>query len=34
MGVSVSFNAWLIKVIAAVLEKYPEAAAYVRNKRS
>ena len=33
MGVSVSFNAWLIKVIAAVLEKYPEAAAYVRNKK-
>ena len=32
-GIPVSFNAWLIKVIATVLEKYPEAAAYVRNKK-
>jgi pyruvate/2-oxoglutarate dehydrogenase complex dihydrolipoamide acyltransferase (E2) component len=32
-GVSVSFNAWLIKVIATVLEKYPEAAAYVYNRK-
>jgi pyruvate/2-oxoglutarate dehydrogenase complex dihydrolipoamide acyltransferase (E2) component len=32
-GVSVSFNAWLIKVIATVLEKYPEAAAYFCNKK-
>ena len=32
-GVSVSFNAWLIKVIATVLEKSPEAAAYICNKK-
>ena len=32
-GKSVSFNAWLIKVIATVLAKYPEAAAYVCNKK-
>lgn len=32
-GVSVSFNAWLIKVIASVLENYPEAAAYIYNKK-
>lgn len=32
-GVAISFNAWLIKVIATVLEKYPEAAAYIYNKK-
>jgi pyruvate/2-oxoglutarate dehydrogenase complex dihydrolipoamide acyltransferase (E2) component len=32
-GSAVSFNAWLIKAIAAVLEKYPEAAAYLYNKK-
>lgn len=32
-GVSVSFNAWLIKVIATVLNEYPEAAAYVYNRK-
>ncbi len=32
-GVPVSFNAWLIRVIATVLEKYPESAAYVYNRK-
>lgn len=32
-GVSVSFNAWLIRAIATVLEKYPEAAAYLHSKK-
>jgi pyruvate/2-oxoglutarate dehydrogenase complex dihydrolipoamide acyltransferase (E2) component len=32
-GVSISFNAWLIKVIGSVLQKHPEAAAYRRGKR-
>jgi pyruvate/2-oxoglutarate dehydrogenase complex dihydrolipoamide acyltransferase (E2) component len=32
-GISVSFNAWLIKVIGSVLQKHPEAAAYLYNKK-
>lgn len=28
-----SFNAWLIKVIATVLDNYPEAAAFLYNKK-
>lgn len=32
-GTVVSFNAWLIKVIASVLQNHPEAAAYFYNKR-
>jgi pyruvate/2-oxoglutarate dehydrogenase complex dihydrolipoamide acyltransferase (E2) component len=32
-GVNVSFNAWLIKVIAAILEKHPETCAYLYNKK-
>ena len=32
-GINVSFNAWLIKVIGIVLYKFPEAAAYLYNKK-
>lgn len=32
-GTKVSFNAWLIKVIASVLIKNPQAAAYLKNKK-
>lgn len=32
-GTTVSFNAWLIKVIGSVLQKHPEAAAYFYNKK-
>lgn len=32
-GIPVSFNAWLIKVIGCVMAKYPEAAAYICNKK-
>ena len=32
-GIRVSFNAWLIKVITTVLDKYPEAAAFLYNKK-
>jgi len=32
-GISISFNAWLIKVIGSVLHKHPEAAAYLYNKK-
>lgn len=32
-GTSISFNAWLIKVIGSVIHKHPEAAAYFYNKR-
>lgn len=32
-GVNVSFNAWLIKVISAILYKHPEASAYLYNKK-
>ncbi|MBK8882734.1 MAG: 2-oxo acid dehydrogenase subunit E2 [Bacteroidales bacterium] len=32
-GINVSFNAWIIKVISSVLQKHPEASAYLYNKR-
>lgn len=32
-GKSISFNAWLIKVIGSVIHRHPEAAAYLYNKR-
>lgn len=32
-GIGISFNAWLIKVIGSVLNKYPEAAAFFYNKK-
>jgi pyruvate/2-oxoglutarate dehydrogenase complex dihydrolipoamide acyltransferase (E2) component len=32
-GTSISFNAWLIKVIGSVLQKHPEAAAYIYDKK-
>lgn len=32
-GTAVSFNAWLIKVIACVLQKHPEAAGYIYNRK-
>ena len=32
-GVSVSFNAWIIKVIGSILKKHPEASAYLYNKK-
>ena len=32
-GESISFNAWLIKVIGSVLHIHPETAAYIYNKR-
>jgi len=32
-GTNISFNAWLVKVIAAVLQQHPEAAAYLYNKK-
>jgi pyruvate/2-oxoglutarate dehydrogenase complex dihydrolipoamide acyltransferase (E2) component len=32
-GTNISFNAWLVKVIAAVLQMHPEAAAYLFNKK-
>jgi len=32
-GITISFNAWLIKVIGSVLQKHPEAAAYLYNKK-
>ena len=32
-GTTISFNAWLIKVIGSVLQKHPEAAAYFYNKK-
>lgn len=31
-GINVSFNAWIIKAIGSVIEKYPEAAAFLYNK--
>ncbi|MCU0377194.1 MAG: 2-oxo acid dehydrogenase subunit E2 [Bacteroidales bacterium] len=33
IGITVSFNAWLIKVIANVLHQHPEASAYLYNKK-
>ena len=32
-GITISFNAWLIRVIGSVLQKHPEAAAYLYNKK-
>jgi pyruvate/2-oxoglutarate dehydrogenase complex dihydrolipoamide acyltransferase (E2) component len=32
-GINVSFNAWLIKVISSVLQKHPEASAFLYNKK-
>jgi pyruvate/2-oxoglutarate dehydrogenase complex dihydrolipoamide acyltransferase (E2) component len=32
-GINVSFNGWMIKVISSVLQKYPEASAFLYNKR-
>jgi pyruvate/2-oxoglutarate dehydrogenase complex dihydrolipoamide acyltransferase (E2) component len=32
-GVNISFNAWIIKVISCVLQKHPEASAFLYNKR-
>lgn len=32
-GITISFNAWLIKVIGTVLNMHPEAAAYLFNKK-
>lgn len=32
-GYSISFNAWLIKIISSSLQKHPEASAYLYNKR-
>jgi pyruvate/2-oxoglutarate dehydrogenase complex dihydrolipoamide acyltransferase (E2) component len=32
-GINVSFNGWLIKVISSVLQKYPEASAFLYNKK-
>jgi len=32
-GITVSFNAWLIKVVGTVLQKHPEASAYIYNKK-
>jgi pyruvate/2-oxoglutarate dehydrogenase complex dihydrolipoamide acyltransferase (E2) component len=32
-GTNISFNAWLVKVIASVLQMHPEAAAYLFNKK-
>ncbi len=32
-GTSISFNAWIIKVIGSIFHKHPEAAAYLYNKK-
>jgi len=32
-GTNVSFNAWLVKTIARVVQKHPEAAAYLHSKK-
>jgi len=32
-GIKISFNAWIIKVISSVLQKHPEASAYLYNKK-
>jgi len=32
-GSTISFNGWLIKVISTVIQKHPEAAAYLYNKK-
>jgi pyruvate/2-oxoglutarate dehydrogenase complex dihydrolipoamide acyltransferase (E2) component len=32
-GINISFNAWIIKVISSVLQKHPEASAFIYNKK-
>jgi pyruvate/2-oxoglutarate dehydrogenase complex dihydrolipoamide acyltransferase (E2) component len=32
-GINVSFNAWIIKVIGSVLNRYPEASSFLYNKK-
>ena len=32
-GIYISFNAWIIKVISSVLQKHPEASAFIFNKK-
>jgi pyruvate/2-oxoglutarate dehydrogenase complex dihydrolipoamide acyltransferase (E2) component len=32
-GINISFNAWIIKAIASVLQNHPEAAAFLYNKK-
>jgi len=32
-GISISFNAWIIKVISSILQKHPEASAFIFNKK-
>jgi pyruvate/2-oxoglutarate dehydrogenase complex dihydrolipoamide acyltransferase (E2) component len=32
-GIKISFNAWIIKVISNVLQKHPDASAFIYNKR-
>lgn len=32
-GINVSFNAWIVKIIGIVLQKHPEASAYIFNKK-
>jgi pyruvate/2-oxoglutarate dehydrogenase complex dihydrolipoamide acyltransferase (E2) component len=32
-GINVTFNAWLIKVISSLLQKYPEASAFLYSKK-
>jgi len=32
-GINISFNAWLVKVISSVLQKNPEASAFLYNKK-
>jgi len=32
-GIDISFNAWIIKVISSVLQKHPDTAAYLCNKK-
>jgi len=32
-GINISFNAWIIKVISTLLQKYPEASAFLYNKK-
>lgn len=32
-GINISFNAWIIKVISSVLQKHPDASAFIYNKK-
>ncbi|MDD3744375.1 MAG: 2-oxo acid dehydrogenase subunit E2 [Lentimicrobiaceae bacterium] len=32
-GTNISFNAWIIKVISCIIQKHPEASAYLYNKK-